>query len=304
MESINHTAGVGCDPFIKSQDENCGTIAAAIRDRYRGDPQSSRRAILIYGPPGVGKTSLAATARKPVLMHSFDPGGSRVDRLARLIADGAILVERFEDENYLDTNLVTSVIIRWEARFEELFKSGFFNYIGTYWLDSLTSLANMILNQHLRQAGRVYPALSSRFKIGADRIEGAGMSRDMYQYFLVVIRGIVQKCLAMLPCDFVLVGHVERATDELSGQIVKTLLVPGKSKFVLPPMFDAMLYAGVDDKGARYLQAHPQERVDAKCRFGENLRGRLPMSLAAAYQQGGVYEPDKPPLFAGAGQHA
>ena len=117
---------------------------AKLRDIYKTSKHSHTTNFLIYGGVGSGKTYSLRTARAPVLVHSFDPGGSSV--LEKEIKNGRIIVDtRFEIENPANP----SAFRLWDAEFHRLLRIGFFEHLGTYAIDSITTWGQAALNEIL-----------------------------------------------------------------------------------------------------------------------------------------------------------
>ena len=62
-----------------------------VKDYYNGDPLQKRFSALVTGETNAGKTFLLRTARKPVHIDSFDPGGTKC--LRDLIKSGDIIAD-------------------------------------------------------------------------------------------------------------------------------------------------------------------------------------------------------------------
>jgi len=85
-----------------------------IQSAYDSDSTTETFNALVYGDIGTGKTYLARTCIQPVLIHSFDPGGTK--SLSDVIEGGDVYVEKFESEN----SKKPTEYARWEKRFDEL----------------------------------------------------------------------------------------------------------------------------------------------------------------------------------------
>ena len=71
---------------------------ARVRKFYAGDPLQKRFSALVTGETNAGKTFLLRTARRPVHIDSFDPGGTK--GLRDLIASGDVVADtRYEDDD-------------------------------------------------------------------------------------------------------------------------------------------------------------------------------------------------------------
>jgi len=142
--------------------------------------------LLVYGEKGTGKTRLAKTCRRPILLHSFDPGGTKTIR--KEIDEGWIIADtQYEHEDARKP----SAYRKWEKQFDSLRRSNFFDNVGTFYLDSITTWADALLNEVLKQKGRI------------------GMTPQLQEYMIqqTTMKDIL-KIITMLPCDCVLTGHI------------------------------------------------------------------------------------------------
>ncbi len=175
---------------------------ASLQARFEEDPTQKTFNALIYGEPGSGKTFLLSTCRKPVLIDSFDKGGSKC--LLKWINKGEILADtRWENE---DPNAPT-VYLEWAKEMNRRFKGGFFDHIGTYCIDSCTTWGEAIMNEMLRKSG-----------------QAGGVPNDFDKHWgpqKNLIKKHILKILS-LPCDFILTGHLkpdyaDKKREVLSG---------------------------------------------------------------------------------------
>lgn len=105
-----------------------------LKKNYQEDERQSSFNVLLLGESGVGKTFMLRTARKPVHIDSFDPGGTK--GLKPWIDKGEILVDTtFEGEDPTNPKMYSE----WKKEFKYRKNNGYFNYIGTYVIDSATS---------------------------------------------------------------------------------------------------------------------------------------------------------------------
>lgn len=188
-----------------------------IQNRYRSDPSSKSLNILLLGESGSGKTFLARTCPGPVLIDSFDRGGSK--GLRKYTDSGQIMVDhRWEDEN----PLAPTAFQAWCKEMKQRNRDGFFDYLGTYMLDSATTFSAAIMNSVLKEAG--IPGQTPRF------------THDYGPQKTLIMSWIRQ--LLNMPCNFILTGHLETQKDEASGRLVKRFLTTGKLSVELPLLFD------------------------------------------------------------------
>jgi len=121
--------------------------ADRISQMYNDDPRSKTYNAIIYGPPKVGKTAILDTCVAPILVHSFDPGGSKV--LIEGIKSGRILVDtQFEQDNADRPR----AFLAWEKEMNALIAEKFFDHVGTFALDSMTTWAQCIMYDVIRLA--------------------------------------------------------------------------------------------------------------------------------------------------------
>jgi len=192
-----------------------------IRQRYQEDTRNESFNLLLYGDYGTGKTYSLRTARMPVLIHSFDPGGT--DSVLDLIESGEVIADtRFEVEDADNP----SAYKKWEKEYQQLKRKGFFEHIGTYVIDSATMWADALMNQVLKSNNRAggKPQLQ-------DYLVQIGTAKDA----VVDATG--------LPCDFILTGHIDIDKDEVSGRMRSTLMITGKLKTKLPLLFNEVWVA-------------------------------------------------------------
>ena len=204
-----------------------------IRELYESNPNKDTFNALIYGYMGTGKTQVIGTARKPVLIHSFDPGGEKV--LVDKIKKGQVMVNsEFQNE---DAKKPTSYRA-WEREFDRLRKiDGFFEGIGTYAIDSVTTWSEALMNAILKENGR-----------------SAG-TPQMQDYLVQIntLRDAI-KLITSLPCDVILTGHVDSEKDEVTGRVTTGVMITGKLKEKLPLLMDEVYMAVTKEssKGVEY----------------------------------------------------
>jgi|SRR6056297_1404814 len=191
-----------------------------LRKAYAEDPRQSSFNVLLLGESGVGKTFMLRTARKPVHIDSFDPGGTK--GLRPWIEKGEVLVDtKYEGEDPTKPFAYSE----WKKDFKSRVDSGYFNHIGTYVIDSATSWAESIMNYILKQANIAGKAPRFTHDYVPQKME---------------IRNRLRECLD-LPCDFVLIGHHE-IMEDVDEEGRKTLrfkfMTTGKGVVTIPLLFD------------------------------------------------------------------
>ena len=236
-----------------------------IREIYKISPQTSMMHLLLLGSKGVGKTSLLRTCPKPILVHSFDPGGT--DVLRDLIESGDCIVDnRFE----ADSNEDPRAFIKWQDEFNDLRKAKFFSHIGTFVIDSLTVMCTSLLWQIMKKEGRKLPNMRTPLNQEGKGSAGHGLRIQDWNTVLTAFQ-MISRNLAMLPCHTILIGHIGRDTDPVTQKIVKGIMLPGQSKNYLPILLNeyyVLQVNTVDGKLERKLLTQTDGNLQATTRMG------------------------------------
>ncbi len=192
-----------------------------LQTMYKDSARANSFNALIYGPMGVGKTLSLRTCRKPVLVHSFDPGGTTT--LRDEVAKGEVYVDnRFE----VDDQANPSAFKNWDDAYHRLKQGGMFDKIGTYAIDSATTWSAAAMNVTLKKAGR----------------PGGTPQQNDYLPTMIMLENAI-KDITSLPCDVILTCHEDTDKDEASGRMFVGPLFIGKLKYRIPILFDEIYYA-------------------------------------------------------------
>lgn len=249
----------------------------SIRSMYQ--QKTDTLGALVYGDWGCGKTTLLGTAPKPVLIDSFDPGGTKV--LRDQIEKGEVMVRAYEKE---DSDAPTQYV-KWEQQFSKDLNSGIFNHIGTYCVDSLTLII---------QAGLNYLAKKSNLP---DNIPGPREYQILGKQL-----GNLAKVMSDQPCHFIMTAHLEIEKDELLGSILAQIRGFKSVKADLPILFDEKWFLEPVHKpnGSEYF-IHTKTRgiYKASTRLGSKGRfdAKEPADIAALIRKAGLNADDKPLLI-------
>ena len=205
---------------------------AQIRQDYIDNPKVGTFNALICGEAGTGKTKLLETCRKPVLAHFFDPGGEIT--LREMIPKGELLPEIFAPDDPFKPWAFTS----WAKILDQEIKSGLFEHIGTYALDSSTLWAESILNYLTAKRGMAGKTPDGKVDYMPQKTE---------------IRNWITRILS-LPCDVIVTGHLEPTQDQVSGRLTYRYATTGKGTIMIPALFDEIYVREAEDtsKGVSY----------------------------------------------------
>ena len=253
--------------------------AAKLREMYSNDATTQTFNAVIYGGLGTGKTSLIKTARKPVLIHSFDPGGTKV--LRDEIAAGSIIADtRFEREDPLKP----TAFKLFDDEYHRLRRDGFFDHLGTYVIDSVTTWAQCAMYAVMKKAGR--PG-------------GTPQQNDWMPQMMMMENAM--RDFVSLPCDCILLGHDDVTKDDSSGKMYSGLMITGKLSRRVPLLFDEVYCALTKEtsKGIEYqLLTRATGMYQARSRLGKG--GELDTyekpDIKAILKKVG-YSTDDKPLF-------
>lgn len=238
-----------------------------IMQKYSDDERAQKMNCILYGGVGSGKTYALRTLPAPILLHSFDPGGSK--SLREEIDKGRVFADRsFEDEDPQKP----SQFERWTKEFERLYKLKvdkevdgeirkvpFFSQIGTFVLDSMTMWSQAALNHVLKKRG------------------AAGQTPAQNDWFpqMVMLENAMHYLLS-IPCNVVIIGHDDYLKDELTGRISRNVMITGKLVKRIPLRFDEcyVMTNKRTAKGTEFMfRTQSNSEYEARSRLGSG--GRL-----------------------------
>lgn len=256
---------------------------AEMRTRYTVNRNKAN--ILIIGPPGSGKTFNAArTAPGPVLIHSFDPGGSR--GVADFVEEGRVIVDtRFEEE----FAHAPTAYRAWEGEYNALKRDRIFDHIGTYVIDSWTRFTSALMNAILKDRGR---APSQRTDLGKD----PNIIPEIQDY--LVQQKVLEQVLGdlfSLPCNLVILGHQIIEKDDATGRMQPAQILMAGKKFAaqVPALFDEVYFAvsKSTSKGQEYSYITTQQGLlsgRSRLSKGGILSATEPQDLQAIFTKVGI----------------
>lgn len=179
-------------------DEALKKHITSLRDLYNQDLSRKRLRLCLYGEKGHGKTTAVLTARKPIYLQSFDPGGAMLPQADKLVKEGNLVVDtRWES---LDTK-DPSVLVKWLDSMKELERGGLFQQCGTFVLDSLTFWSEFLMAKIIGD--------DSKNKTDVPQLQN-------YVPFQITFVNIM-KGFYNLPCDVVITAHISTEDDDVTG---------------------------------------------------------------------------------------
>lgn len=209
---------------------------ARVKKYYEGDPLQKRFSALITGETNAGKTFLLRTARKPIHIDSFDPGGTKC--LIEYIKKGDIIADTTWED---DDPFKPDKFAEWMKTTDIRFQIDYFKQFGTYVIDSATTFGDAVMNY----------GLAGRDRAG----EAPKWSHDYVPQKTYIVNYI--RKLMRLPCDFILTGHL-REVRKLINLDTKTgiahedikyrFYTTGQAVVTIPLLFDE-IYVLVGKEG-------------------------------------------------------
>ena len=255
--------------------------AAAILATYEADPRNDTVNLLLAGYHGSGKTTTAVTGRRPILIDSYDPGGTSLPCIQRLVSSGECFIDRrFETD---DWNNPTKYSL-WEREYNERKRIGFFNHIGTYVIDSATGFLKSALYQVLKEHGHV----------------GKEPGWPEWMRLTIAFANIIDGLMS-LPCDTIMTAHLQKDKDESTGRVLYDLALPPKISDRVPAMFSEkyILQVTRTPNGPKHmLQVRSDGEFKASTRIGgETLAVLEEPDLMALFKKAGRNVIHKPKLI-------
>ena len=254
-----------------------------IKSMYSSDNAVNTFNCITYGLLGTGKTYSLRTARKPVLIYSFDPGGTKV--LKEEIERGEVMVVLCENENAK----APTEFRKWEDMFMQHRRERLFEQVGTVVIDSLTFWADACMSE----------VMKTNVANRAKAIPGIPIMQDWMIQMRVMSDHL--RLLTTLPCDTILNAHIDSERDEVTGKIFTSLMITGKLKRKVPLLFDE-LYVSMSvpsSTGSSYVWLTQNDGIyEAKTRLGvkNTFEKYEPQDYKALLKKAGYDTEDKPLL--------
>lgn len=230
--------------------------AAEIQKMYSEDTRQDSFNLLLLGGKGTGKSRMAiTTSKQPVHVDSFDPGGTKLNSIQKLIGEGKVLADTsFEGDDPFKPFAWNN----WKKALRRRLHMKYFDHIGTYVLDSSTLWSSAIMNFILDRSGIAGEAPRFTKDYGPQK---------------VLIINWLKVCLS-LPCDFILIGHLEGQKDKEGGVIKYCYMTTGKGEVTIPIEFDEqwLMTTKEGSKGLTYrVLTQNTGMLPASTRLGEDV---------------------------------
>jgi len=276
--------------------------AEDLRSMYSSSTGSETTNFIIYGGSGSGKTSLLRSARTPILVHSFDPGGCDVlegkvpwSPYDTSIDNGKVLVDnRFEHEDPANP----TAFELWDKVYHQLKRDKVFDSLGTFVIDSLTTFSQCVMYYILKKEGRSgSKAVANGQKVS---YQGVPFQQD-YLPQMMFIENTLRDILSN-SCDVILTAHDAAVKDEITGRVQKDIMVTGKLVRRLPLLFSEIYHTESIEAGTSTsykLLTRKTGTYQAKTRMGKGgeLELREDANLKAMLKKCGRNYHDKPNLI-------
>lgn len=236
--------------------------------------------VLLMGETGAGKTRISRTAIKPIHIDSFDKEGTIT--VQDMIESGDVVADiSFENENPFKPEMFS----KWRQKLQERLANGYFEYFGTYMLDSYTFWSRCCMNNVLVKTKRVG-------EVPQFNIEYPILREDMLNA-LDLLRAI--------PCDVIMTGHLEFTPDESNTNSRWRLVTVGKTAPLVLGQFSEKWIARTRTEGGKILytiQTAPVDNYVASTRIGNGgvLDIHEKPDIKAIRAKAGWPIADKPPL--------
>lgn len=206
-------------------------------------------------------------APKPVYFHSFDPGGTKGLAALGLIGDKHQI---YVDNSFeIDDDRNPTAFKSWEREIYKLYRSNFFNSVGTFVLDSLSRWGDAIMRAVQKEGGRAP-------ELGGLNLHAKTAAIPYEKDYQIQMSAIAQYLglLCSLPCHVVVLGHMQQTKDDATGTLTTAPLITGKLATRIPTLFDEvyMTYVTGSGSAAKYQYVTGKHTIyNGRTRMGANV---------------------------------
>lgn len=229
-----------------------------LRENYEISKRTKYFRGFIYGRVKTGKTVALTTLPRPILIHSFDPGG--LDSIREIIDEpnSEIYPVEFDinntklGERHNYSNLEPAdVYTLWKDEFEFMRRERLFEHFASYVIDSATTFFSAMTD---------YIVATAPIPRGsADRLLDVDPIQSDYKLIKTLAIGVAGNILA-LPCHFIMTGHkIEK--DEGEGRFTETIALTPATRASILPLFSEIYIADVIKKYVADKQTGEEHEV-------------------------------------------
>lgn len=223
---------------------------------------------LVYGDSGIGKTCFAAAFAEfgEVEFWDFD---HKISSAANFYSDKPEILNKISVRQFANLEEVKR-IPAWIERTKELdslVRAGKPLPFKTLVLDSITTFVNTLMRDYLV---RSYTALK---RPGVDLY-----GQQDYGILATQLKMFIPNLL-VLPCNVIVLGHMETEKDEATGAISRLPMMPGKNAPTLPIWFEEVYVARMNAEGKRILQTQPDSTYKMCRSQRKGLSKEIPMNI-------------------------
>lgn len=179
--------------------------------------RASKPAILIVGPPGTGKTTLASMLGKPYLIELDNNIAGAFSFLSSIKAQ---CVANYSVPHVREDGTVVPRGERWKAMNTDIHAAVADPNIDTIVIDSLSSLIEVALDEVRRQQGRKIGDPVAGIKDEPLQIQDWGAFGALLRQWFILLRASGKV--------LVVIGHVVVDKDELTSVLQQYINMPGK----------------------------------------------------------------------------
>jgi hypothetical protein len=228
--------------------------------------------ILVYGDSGSGKTCFAAGFPAPIEFADFD---GKASSAANYFRNNAEQLGSIEVESYLLNHSVANDLpfVRFYNRllaWEKAIREKTF-VTKTVVVDSLTLLVERLMEDIIRQHG------------ATKRVDTKTPALQDYLVLSKHFDSILYRLLS-LPCHVVMTAHIGIEKDELTGEIVRQPLLPGKMARALPIKFSEVYRTFVEQSTGEEPKHYAQTRSDGRYNCRTQIPG-IPPRIRLDYKE-------------------
>lgn len=232
-----------------------------LRNIYKDRQASKTVKVLLYGEWGTYKSTLATTMPRPILWHSFDPGGEKIKHVQDGVEDGSIIVDAEWQSRVM--NKSDDRFSAWNKEYNALKNTGVFNEVGTYVLDSLTTFQRLVVDASIASNTK-NKEVSKKMPIKVPQMRDYGVQDSAMEFAL--------SDMLDLPCHVLIIAHAERdeQTDSkgnISSVEFRPLIIGKKLRGKIPMLFDEIYISRIRGNSGEVL-TKPEGMYHARTRIG------------------------------------